>query len=158
MTNMIMKDLTPSSLAWIVVTTVIIGEISFFIAGGISALATDVGVSGAWGISVFMQLLYAIMSVVGYLAFLYISKKHKSLKANKVAATLSAGIITASINLFGVFYNGASIQFIWFSIIIISLSFTAYTLSSLTYNSLTNRLSSPVKGTGGTREKVSRAP
>lgn len=124
-------------ITWIPVTTIVIGEISFFLAGGIPALASDVGVSGAWGLSIFIQFLYAMLSIIGFVIFLFLGKNQSLLKANKLAAILSAGIISASINIFGILHEGASVQFIIFSLAVVGAAVIVYSLIALTYNSLT---------------------
>jgi len=125
------------NIAWIAATTIIIGELSFFISGGIPALASDVGLAGSWGLSVFIQLLYAVLSITGFVIFLLLGKNKGILKVNKLPSILSAGIIAASINVFGVYYKGASVQFIWFAITVVALSALSYLLVSFAYNSLT---------------------
>jgi len=126
------------NMAWIAVTMIIIGELSFFISGGIPALASDVGLSGSWGLSIFIQFLYAALSITGFVIFLLLGKNQGILKANKLPSILSASIIAASINVFGVYYKGASVQFIWFAIAVVVLSALMYLLVSFACNSLTH--------------------
>lgn len=42
------------------------GFLSFYIVGGIPRLTSDVGTSGAWGISMFLQLMYATLIAAGF--------------------------------------------------------------------------------------------
>lgn len=135
----------------LLVSSVVGGELSFYLSAGIPLLANDVGLSGAWGLSILMQFIYAVLSIAGFIIFMLLGRKNKLLTPNFLTVVFSAVLISVAINLFGVIYEGASIEFAWFSLIIVALSAISHAIITAAVNSLTRRLS-------GTREKASRAP
>ena len=120
--------------AWVgiaLVATLLAGPFSFYMAGGISALASDVGESGAWFLLFFINLLYGALSVVGLLFSLLILKNLPVPLPNSLQVVASAAIIAASINLYGVLSSSPALDLAWFILLVIAFSTFVYTAAAV---------------------------
>lgn len=121
----------------ILVASIAGGVSSFYLAGGIPKLASDVGRDGAWGLSVFIQFLYALLSFIGFLFYLLAARKYSWLAPKVSSVAISAVVIVSCINLYGIYSSGTGIELGWFSLIIILLSAAVYGIAALIINGLT---------------------
>lgn len=128
-------------IATIYAVTIIGGFLSFFIAGGIPKLASDVGASGAWGLSVFIQLLYATLITAGFAVFILLRRKVTVLEPTHISVAITSLLISASINLYGVFRTGSGIEAVWGSAVVIGGAASLFFLASFICNGLTKQAS-----------------
>jgi hypothetical protein len=115
--------------------------LSFFIAGGIPELASDVGTSGAWGLSVFIQLFYATLITAGFAMFILLSRKVATLEPTHLSVAITCLLISASINLYGVFRKDPGIEVVWGAVIVIGGSALLFLIASFICNGLTRQAS-----------------
>ena len=80
-------------------TSLIGGTITFYLAGGIPGLARDVGIQGAWGLTVFMQLFNALLTLPGFFEILLLGRKFEQFSPNMFSVILCTAIVSSSINL-----------------------------------------------------------
>ena len=127
-------------IATIYTVTIIGGFLSFIIAGGIPKLASDVGTSGAWGLSVFIQLFYATLIAAGFAIFILLRRKVDVLEeATRLSVVTTSLLISVSINLYGVFRTGPAIEAVWGSAVVIGGSAALFCVVSFIYNGLTRQ-------------------
>lgn len=128
-------------IAIIYTVTIIGGFLSFFIAGGIPKLASDVGISGAWGLSVFLQLFYATVITAGFAIFILLSHKIAVLKPTRVSVATTSLLVSVSINLYGVFRTGPGIEIVWGLAVVIGSSAVLFFVASFICKGLTRQSS-----------------
>jgi hypothetical protein len=126
-------------IATIYAATIIGGFLSFFLAGGIPKLASDVSTSGAWGLSVFIQLLYATLITAGFTIYILLRRKVTVLGPTHLSVATTSLLISASINLYGVFRTGPGIDAIWGSAIVIGCSAVLFFIVDLIRKDLTRQ-------------------
>ena len=123
----------------IVASSVIGGELSFIVAGGIPMLASDVGIAGAWSVSLIIQFIYSALSVAGFIIFFTVFRNIKVLLPNLMSVIISAIIIASSINIHGVYHTGRTHEFLWFAIVFVAIAAVTHCVIALIVNSLTTR-------------------
>ena len=126
----------------IIYTVTIIGGFSTFIlAGGITGLASDVGTSGAWSLSFFIQFFYATLITTGFSAFVLLTHKVAALTSTSLSIVATSLLVAASINLYGIFRTGSGVEAILGSVIVIGGSAVLFFVVSLICNGLTRQSS-----------------
>ena len=80
-------------ISLIFITSILFGELAFILTGGITGLKADIGLSGAWFLSLVFQVLFAFLSFSGFILFLIISKYHRLLDIEIIPTLLSAALI-----------------------------------------------------------------
>ena len=90
-----------SKIGYIFITSIITGILTFYLAGGIDLLASDVGESGAWVILFILQLFYVLFYAIGFFFILLLSRKFDLLKPNLLSLILSSMLLSIGANLYG---------------------------------------------------------
>jgi len=128
-----------ASIGIIYLAMLVAGILSFTLAGGISRLASDVGLSGAWIVLTLSQLLYGTLSVLAFVAFTYMVKKYKKIIPTTIPTILCVVIVSVSINLFGIYQTGLGVDFLLFCLLVIAFTFVLLVTITQIYNGLTRR-------------------
>jgi len=128
-------------ISLIFITSVLFGELAFILTGGITGLKADVGLSGAWFISLVFQVLFAFLSFSGFVLFLIISKYHRLLNIEIIPTLLSAALIPILIPFTtNTFKIAESISYYLFVFLFITLSFLSYLSVTVLYNRFKNSI------------------
>jgi len=123
-----------SKIGYIFITSIITGILTFYLAGGIDLLASDVGESGAWVILFILQLFYVLFYAIGFFFILLLSRKFDLLKPNLLSLILSSMLLSIGANLYGIFKTGPGVDFYIFGIVVMFLSTVLYGLTTLLTN------------------------
>ncbi len=122
-------------IALIFITSVLFGELAFILTGGLTGLKADVGLSGAWFISLVFQVLFTFLSFSGFVLFLILSKYHRLLNIEIIPTLLSASLIPILIPITtNAFKSAESISYYWFVFLFITLSCLSYLSVTILYN------------------------
>ncbi|NEZ02538.1 hypothetical protein G4Y73_00070 [Wenzhouxiangella sp. XN201] len=117
--------------ATVLLATLTIGPLSFLLFGGINGLASDVGMSGAWFLTLFFHLLYGALSVVGLtFALLAIKAARKPFPSVPCIATIGS-IIAITPNLLSAFRPWGPFDFYLFILLFIAFSSILYLAGSM---------------------------
>ncbi len=134
------RHTTITLIGAIYLATIVVGVLSFYLAGGIPMLASDVGLSGAWGLLVLFQFIYSTLSVLAFLGLLYFAKKQVSITPSLIPTVISASLISIAVNLYGIHRDGPGVDFIYFCLIFVGLSALLFAIIARIFNSLTKLL------------------
>ncbi len=122
-------------ISLIFITSILFGELAFILTGGITGLKADIGLSGAWFLSLVFQVLFALLSFSGFILFLIISKYHRLLDIEIIPTLLSAALIPILIPfMYSTFKIAESISYYLFAFLFIALSFLSYLSVTALYN------------------------
>lgn len=88
-------------IAIIYAAAVIGGYSAFVLTGGISGIGRDVGISGAWILSLIVQFLYATLLTVGFLSFFLLTFKVAVLAPSTLSVAVTSLLVSGFLNLYG---------------------------------------------------------
>lgn len=98
-------------LGTVFIVTVVGGFTTFLFAGGLPGLASDVGLSGALYVLLFVQILYAVVFSVGFLIAQLILIRWSKSVLMVTETSIGTLLMTVFVNLLGIYHTGKPVEF-----------------------------------------------